>query len=688
MSLPSINLQKEALEKEWIITNGLGGYASSTVLGVNTRKYHGLLVAAFYPPRDRRLCLAKLDEELIVGDHFYPLFSNEFQDGFSPKGYMFFKGFSLSPFPEYVYAIEDIEVHKKIFMPHGKNAVIALYEVFNGSGLDSKMRVFPLITCRHFHSVVDRRKNPLIFSQKAKDKRVEVKAEDPPLVLFMEATDGLYFSRERWFEGVYFREELSRGESFVDDWFQPGFFEININGGEQKKFAVVAYANQSENRLRSISNEMPNTIQGVERLYKMAVTRTQKLLSNFYEGHSGIQVADWLSWVVLAADAFIVEVEENASKSVIAGYHWFEDWGRDAFISLPGLMLVTGRFEDARRTFLTFKKFFSNGLIPNYVSDLSAQPAYNSVDATLWYMNAVLQYLKYTGDLKFVEENLWEDLKVMVDCFMRGTAFNIRVDSDGLLLHGPQLTWMDTVVDLQPVTPRAGKAVEVQALWYNALKTLEVLARKFGEMKAAENFASLAEKAKKSFVEKFWNSKLECLFDVVDERDCGDPSIRPNQIIAVSLDFTMLDKAMDKKVVEFVRRELLTPFGLRTLSKSDPRYVGVYSGDRRNRDLSYHNGTVWPWLLGPFTTAYIKTKGCTEQAREYAFENFLMPLLTKQILEAGLGAISEIFDGDPPHNPRGCIAQAWSTAEPLRAYVEDVMQIRPKHEGEILAALG
>ncbi|MEM3641695.1 MAG: amylo-alpha-1,6-glucosidase, partial [Candidatus Bathyarchaeia archaeon] len=582
--------------------------------------------------------------------------------------------------------VENIEVQKTIFMPHRKNAVIVLYEVFNGSGLNSKMRVFPLITCRHFHSVVNRLRNPPIYSQKGRGKGVDVRTEFPHFILFMEATDGLYFSGEKWVDGVYFREEFFRGESFMDDWFQPGFFEINIDRGEHKKFAVVAYANESENRLNATSNGVPNTIQGVLELYNAALARAQKLLSNFYKGHSCLQVADWLSWLVLAADAFIVDAAESASKSVIAGYHWFEDWGRDAFISLPGLMLVTGRFEDARQVFLTFKRFFANGLIPNYVSDRGAEPTYNSVDATLWYVNALLQYLKYTGDLKFVKANLWEDLKIMVDCFKRGTAYDIRIDHDGLLLHGPQLTWMEAAVDGSPVTPRAGKAVEVQALWYNALKTLEVLAEKFGETWEAENFKLLAEKAGKSFIEKFWNSGLGCLFDVVDERGCGDTSVRPNQIIAVSLDFSMLDKAESEKVVEFVRRELLTLFGLRTLAKGDPRYVGVYYGDRRTRDFAYHNGTVWPWILGPFTTAYLKTKGYAEPMRQYAFENYLQPLFMEQVFKAGLGTISEIFDGDPPHNPRGCIAQAWSVAEPLRAYVEDVMLMRPKHEKEILGS--
>lgn len=389
-----------------------------------------------------------------------------------------------------------------------------------------------------------------------------------------------------------------------------------------------------------------------------------------------------MSWLVLATDKFIVQSFDGTHKSVIAGYHWFECWGRDTFISMPGLMLLTGRFEDARKVFLNFKEHAKNGLIPNFISDIHGQPVYNSVDASLWFVNAVLQYLKYTGDFKFIKEQLWEALKAIIEGLADGKTHGIHVDSDGLILHGAQLTWMDAAVDGQPVTPRSGKAVEVQALWYNALKVMELLALKYAEANMADKYANMAEKARRSFVDNFWIQEKGYLYDAVNE-NMKDASLRPNQIIAVSLDYTMLDKAKNEKVVDIVHRELLTPYGLRTLAKNDPRYVGVYTGDRRSRDKAYHNGTVWPWLLGPFTTAFLKVKGYAEYRREQAFR-FLSPLFTEQTYRAGLGVISEIFDGNAPHNPRGCIAQAWSVAEPLRAYVEDVLQIRPKHEREIM----
>jgi predicted glycogen debranching enzyme len=502
----------------------------------------------------------------------------------------------------------------------------------------------------------------------------------------MTTTRGDYFAEGKWIEEIYLREEAKRGESCLDDCYQLGHFEMNMEAGKNKKFAITAIADKNEGDVRKTLAEMRVTMNDVEALYEKEMERREKLLTKFYEEHKDIPTNDWLNWVVLATDMFIVKGINDGQKSVIAVYHWFETWGRDTFISLPGFMLVTGRFEDARRVLLTFTNHCKNGLIPNFLSDKAGRPDYNTVDATLWYVNAVLQYLKYTGDFKFVREQFWGNLKAIIENHARGTAFNIHVDSDGLLSHGPQLTWMDVAIDGQPITPRAGKAVEVQALWYNTLRTMELLANRFEENNEVEKYAQMAGKARKSFVEKFWNPEKNCLFDVISEYG-KDGSLRPNQIIAVALDFTMLDDAKNEKIVDVVYREFLTPYGLRTLTRNDQRYIGVYAGDRGSRDRAYHNGTVWPWLLGSFTTAFLKTKGYTEHRRGYVLKNFLAPLFTKQVLEAGLGTLSEIFDGESPHTPRGCIAQAWSIAEPFRACVEDVMRFRPKYEKRVLQSL-
>ncbi len=691
MKLPAINLTGEALtrfdnaiRKEWLVTNGLGGYAASTVLGVNTRKYHGLLVAALHPPSDRTVCLAKLDEQVFVDNNIYPLGANEFHGTIFPQGYLSLKSFSLNPLPQYFYAVQNVEVKKTVFMPKGTNAVIVTYKVRNGSASEAKIRVSPLMTCRHFHSVVERWRSPLDFNQKQENQAVELTFNNPNATVTACTTKGEFNKQTTWIERLYYREEANRGESNTDDCFQPGYFEVPVSPNMEEEFAIVTVASETRENSIDILDTVGTTMYDVGGQLKSALEQHEKLLVNFYNLHKEVPTNNWLNWILSAADAFITKGAGDR-KCVIAGYFWFETWGRDTFISLPGLMLATGRFKDAENILLDFMRHSKQGLIPNFIQDRSGEPAYNTVDATLWYINAVLQYLKYTGNFKFIQKQLWPNLKAIVESHENGTAFNIRLDNDGLLAHGARLTWMDADVNGEAVTPRAGKAVEIQALWYNALKTMQLLAHRFDEASIAKKYAGMASETQESFNAKFWNDKSGCLFDVVDASG-ADASLRPNQIIAVALDFTMLNDATIEQVVNVVTRELLTPYGLRTLAPGDVRYKGMYVGDRLSRDQAYHNGTVWPWLLGPFTTAFLKVKGYSNLRLEYALKNFLLPLFTQQIFEEGLGTLSEIFDGDKPHAPRGCVAQAWSVAEPLRAYVEDILQIKPKYAKTVLQA--
>lgn len=679
MKLPSISYGREALsqfdnmiEKEWLVTNGLGGYSSSTTLGVNTRKYHGLLVAAIHPPRDRRVFLAKLDEDIIIGNSTNRLGTNEFQNGFFPRGYSFLQEFSVSPFPQYFFSAGNVQIRKTIFMPYGMNAAVMDYNIVNKETSDVKFKVFPIVNWRPFHSTTEESRVSKDFHQQSSIREAKIASESPESTLLLKSTDGAYVVQEKWVRQLYLREEARRGESCMDDCLQPGCFEFTVKAKKEEDFAVTAAADENEGRARKILDDLPSSLQGLRSLFDNEVKRYETLLTDFYLARKSIRVSDWLSWLILATDSFSVKGRTEKERVVIAGYPWFESWGRDTFVSLPGLFLVTGRFEEAKKVFLSYAAYCRGGLIPNFIPDRDEQASYNTVDATLWFVNAVCQYLKYTGDFDFVHDHLWDTLKQIFDYHLKGTSYGIHVDSDGLLMHGPRLTWVDASVGGKPVNPRDGKAVEIQALWYNALKIFVYLANKFEENQLAEDSKSLADRAKKSFLKKFWNAERNCLFDVVSSEDC-DESLRPNQIFAVALDFTMLDDPKAEKVVDIVERELLTPCGLRTLDKSDPKYVGVYAGDRNSRDKAYHNGTVWPWLLGPFTTAFLKTKGFSEFNRGNALRNFLMPLFSRQVFEAGLGTISEIFDGNPPHTPRGCIAQAWSIAEPLRAYVEDVM---------------
>ena len=674
-----------AIQMEWIVANGLGGYASSTVLGINTRKYHGLLVASFNPPVDRRVLLTKLDEEIRIGNRTYPTGSNEFKHGIQPKGYLFLSRFLLDPFPTYRYAIQGFQLQKTIFMPYGKNATIVTYEVFNPNKNKVSIRISPLVNSRHFHAVTDKDKLSWGFIQKPFEQGVAIQPSIPVSTLIVFSTDGRYLvGRGEWVEETYFRVDDSLGENCLDDGYQPGWFELDVAPKERKRFYVLATAGKSENEAQSILSSIPKGPKDMDALYNQEVRRRKNLLARFQQRYVDVEMEEWLRWLVLAADSFVVKRESTKSKSVIAGYHWFEDWGRDSLVSLPGLTLVTGRFEDAKRILLTFKHYCRKGILPNRFPDHAGdKPAYNTVDATLWYFNAVLQYLKYTADFDFAQKELWDTLKSIVGHHVRGTIYGIHVDDDGLIAHGPQLTWMDAVINDWPVTPRDGKAVEIQALWYNALKIMELLATRFDQKREAEKYSIMAEKAKKSFVEKFWNPQRGYLFDVVYNGQ-KDPSLRPNQVIAVALDFTMLDKAVEEAIAETIWRRLWGRYGLKTLPEDDPRYIGRYLGERVHRDKAYHNGTVWAWLLGPFTTAFLKVKGYEERWRTFAFKNFLQPLFQEEILRAGLGTISEIFDGDPPHEPRGCVSQAWSVAEPLRALVEDIVLKRPPREQQIL----
>jgi len=376
-----------------------------------------------------------------------------------------------------------------------------------------------------------------------------------------------------------------------------------------------------------------------------------------------------------AADQFIVA--RGDEKTVIAGYHWFSDWGRDTMIALPGLTLVTGRAEAAKSILLAFARHVDRGMLPNRFPDAGEEPEYNTVDATLWYFEAVRALLYYTDDYQFIQTHLYPALAEIIDWHVRGTRYGIKVDEDGLLASGEpgvQLTWMDARVGEWVVTPRQGKAVEIQALWYHALRVMERLAHEFNDAAGEERYGRMAERAEQSFNRLFWNEAAGCLFDVVDG-DMRDGSIRPNQIFAVSLPHSMLARERAQGVVEVVGRELLTPYGLRSLAPNDPRYRGRYEGDPSSRDGVYHQGTVWGWLMGPFITAYLKVNENSQEARDQAAR--WLEAFSGHLREAGLGQVSEIFDGDAPHHPRGCIAQAWSVAELLRAAAEDVYDLKP-----------
>ena len=689
MNLPAITFPKETfskfgelIEKEWLVTNSLGSYASSTVLGINTRKYHGLFVAALDPPGNRTVCLSKLDEDVLVGNDVFRLGSTEFHDVIYPEGYKLINQFSITPFPTYDYDLGNVQVKKTIFMPKNRNAVAATYKIANQNNSDIKVRLYPLLTCRYFHTVVYRLRAQLNFTLKSTSTQTQATFLNPQVAIVCRTTEGEFKEKINWVNHIHYRDELLRGEANVDDCFQPGYFEFQVPANEEKELAVTCAVSHESQQANMISDAVGDTISRIKDAYHQELSQRSNLLANFYHDHPDVPMTDWLNWILLAADSFMVE---NASKrkAVIAGYHWFEPWGRDTFISLSGLTLVTGKYSDAKDILQNFSQYCKSGLIPNFVADKTGIPVYNTVDGTLWFVNAVLQYVKYTGDYSFVKDELWENLKAIVENHKVGTLFGIGLDEDGLLMHGSRLTWMDAMAGGEEMTPRTGKAVEIQALWFNTLRTMELLANRFEESSLAEQYAAMAKQTGESFSQKFWNQQKDCLYDVIDGKG-GDASLRPNQIFAVSLDFIMLDKDKSQKVVDAVNRELVTPFGLRTLSLDDPQFVGKCFGDRRSRDTAYHNGTIWPWLMGPYVSAYLKVNNYTAQARKQMLENLILPLFTVGIHQGGLGTINEIYDCDPPNDPRGCISQAWSVAEPLRAYVEDILQFKPKNAKELM----
>ncbi len=645
-----------ALTREWLETNGLGGFASSTLIGLNTRRYHGLLTASTTPPTGRILLLSKLEETVVIDGQRYELASNQYPGAVHPQGYQYLKEFRLDPFPVFIYHVAGLEIEKRVFMVHGENTTVTEYEVrsINGSGKPKcELEIRPLIAFRDYHSTTHKNDalNPALDTQ---DGLVSISAYSglPPLYFAHNAqelvTDG------RWYLNFEYRVERERGLDFEEDLYQP--FTLHFQLTRRSAAAVIASTQPHDVKSAAVLRE-------AERRRREAVVDAAPIDQPL------------VKTLTAAADQYIVQ--RGSFKSIVAGYHWFTDWGRDTMIALPGLTLVTGRFDIARQILEAYAQSVDQGLLPNRFPDASETPEYNTADATLWFFEAIRAYLHYSGDEKFVRQQLYPILKDIIDWHVRGTRYGIHVDADGLLacgesgvqLTGSNLTWMDAKVGDYVVTPRTGKPVEIQALWYNALCIMEEFGRRFGDPSSESLCASLAIEASASFNKRFWNESTGCLYDVV-ENGHADGSLRPNQIFAVSLPHSMLPPEKARSVVETVQTELLTPLGLRTLSRHDPRYRARYEGGVTERDTAYHLGTVWPWLMGPFVTAYMKVNQRSEAARQQA-ETWLTAF-SEHVTTTGLGHLCEIADAEYPYTPRGCIAQAWSAAEILRAAVEDV----------------
>ena len=637
-----------ATSREWLETNGIGGFASSTVIGLNTRRYHGLLTAATKPPLGRLVLLSKLEETLVINGRRHELSANQYPGVVHPQGFNYQIRFRLVPFPTFTYEIEGLRIHKSVFMIHGENTTVIQYALEQSPTIDDiQLEVRPLIAFRDYHSTTH--ENGALsphFETEHGETTFRPYADLPPLRLAHDPAD--IDSKGFWYRNFQYAVEQERGLDFTEDLFSPCAFSFDLS---------------ARNKISFIASTESHNASHADIYLRKELERRRALGTN--------DASDLVSLLTTAADQFVVA--RKRGETVIAGYHWFGDWGRDTMIALPGLTLVNGRSDIAKNVLEEFAAHVDQGMLPNRFPDAGEPPEYNTVDATLWFFEAVRSFLQYTGDYDFVQTKLYAVLKDIINWHVKGTRYQIHVDDDGLLFSGEpgvQLTWMDAKVGDLVVTPRQGKPVEIQALWYNALRVLEQLARRFDESNAEKEYRAMADKARTSFNEMFWNAEAECLFDVVNG-DIRDASIRPNQVIALSLHNTMVSKERAASVLRVIERELLTPRGLRTLSPADPKYIGRYEGGPAVRDGAYHQGTVWPWLMGPYCTAYARTFG-KKAGREFGtswLENF-----GEHLHEACLGQVSEIFDGDAPHAPRGCVAQAWSVAELLRAAVENVEQ--------------
>jgi predicted glycogen debranching enzyme len=641
-----------AESREWLVTNGIGGYASGTVAGTNTRRYHGLLMAALQPPVGRTQLVATLDETVHYAGTDFPLATHRWASGaVDPQGFSNIDGFHLEGTkPVWTFVLADALLEKRVWMRHGANTTYVQYALLRGSR-HIEMELKAMVNYRDYHSSTHA--DNWQMKIEPVQSGVKILAFDGAVPFFLKCVEATCEVRGEWYRDCYLPAESTRGLDDREDHLFAATFNINIQLGDSVTFVLSTQENESLDSESARSDLASHEV---------------KLFQNWQQANSssGPHASSRIRQLVLAADQFIVKrtlPDQTDGRTIIAGYHWFADWGRDTMIALPGLTLATGRAEVARQILLAFARFVDGGMLPNNFPDSGGQPEYNTVDATLWYFEALRQYYEETQDGATLLA-LFPVLANIVDAHIQGTRYNIHVDpADGLLfagVPGVQLTWMDAKIGDWVVTPRTGKPVEINALWINALETFADFAQLLA--KPFERYAKLATQSKKNF-QRFWNADRHCCFDVIDVPGSGvDAAVRPNQIFAVSLPVSPLNAQQQKSVVDTCAQQLLVPYGLRSLAPGEPGYRGSYEGGPRERDAAYHQGTAWGWLLGPFVQAHFRVYNDLAAAVGY-----LEPLASR-LLDYGLGTLGEIFDGDAPFASRGCIAQAWTVGEVLRAW--------------------
>ena len=665
----SLNLEN-GIDKEWLITNGIGGYSSSSIIGANTRKYHGLLVASLTPPGRRFVILSKVDESIEVRNRKYDLYTNIGKEYIS-KGYEYQESFEKTVVPTFTYKIGKIEITKTICMDYGKNTVGIYYKIKNGA-YKSKLTLAPIINFRDFHTV----NTDHIFDvkQMIKGKKVRISLDGNSYTpIYMNISDGKYIEHKNdSFNNMFYIEEEKRGFPAVENHAVPGRYEIEIKAREEKEISFVCSLEENIDEI-NVKNLIEKEEKRINKIYENSGLVKERTTSKKQEKENEL-----IKTFIRATDNFVVNRHSFGLHTLLAGYHWFLDWGRDALISFEGTLLITKRFDIAKELLKTGIRDVKYGLVPNGYSGYDNRPLYNSVDASLLLFEAIQKYINYTKDYKFVKEEMYETMKIIIENYCNGIDVdenNIYLDRDGLIVSGTentQNTWMDVKFQGKAVTPRNGKAVEVNSLWYNANKIMQDLSIRFGHPINAIRYKELSEMCKASFNDKFYNERTKCLYDVL-----GDSKVRPNQLFALSLTYPILDinSEATKNVIDVVEKKLLNSYGLKTLAKGEENYVEVYEGDEKHRDLSYHQGITWPWLLGLYYNSlkniksYLENKEQKEKIEEKInkFIEKTKKTFSKEIDERGcIGSIAEIYDSAKPYLPKGTIAQCWSVAEVFR----------------------
>lgn len=654
---------KDAVNKEWIITNGLGGFASSTIIGANTRKYHGLLVAPLSPPAQRCMLVSKVDESIEIDGVDYKLYTNMCRNYIS-EGYKYQISFEKEEVPVFKYLLDGIEIEKSICMEYRKNVSIVLYKIKN-SNKKIKLRLTPLLNNRDFHSVSFNKS--FFINQTVNNRLVDVVIDNSSNHhIFMNCSEGKYIIKENdSFKNMYYMEEEKRGLASEENHAISGYYEIEIDPNEEKYITFACSLDEIKIDRKDGQKIIANEKKRIKQLIDKSDLKGDEDLIKKY---------------IIASDNFVVS--RKNLLTLIAGYPWFLDWGRDTLISFEGIVLKNKRFDVARKLLLTYTKDIKQGLIPNGYAESDNKPLYNSVDSSLLLFEQVKKYLNYTSDYDFIKDKIYNNMKDIVENYINGINLddnNIFLDEDYLISAGTletQNTWMDAKIGDYVVTPRNGKQVEINSMWYNALMIMCEIGKKFGEEKELINkYKKLAKNAKETFNEIFYNKKTKCLFDVI-----GDEKIRPNQLFALSLSYPIIEPSSEiaKNVFNTVTKKLLNNYGLKTLAKGEPHYTEIYEGDQYRRDISYHQGITWPWLIGLYNDAFlniIKSTKDKEQKKilkeDYnKFVEKLRKVFVKEINEGkSIGSISELYDSKKPFNAKGAFAQCWSVAEVFRIII-------------------